>query len=54
MPNAPKTFMILDPKILPNKIFSALFLTEEKVTANSGRDVPIAARVRPKIISGML
>ena len=54
IPNAPRTFIILDPKILPNKIFSALFLTEEIVTANSGRDVPIAARVRPKITSGIL
>ena len=54
IPNAPRTFIIFDPKILPNKTFSALFLTEAKVTANSGSDVPIAARVSPKTASGIL
>ena len=50
IPNAPRTFIIFDPKILPNKTFSALFLTEAKVTANSGSDVPIAARVSLKLL----
>ena len=53
IPNAPRTLMMLEPIMLPSKTFSALFFTEAKVTANSGRDVPIAASVSPRTASGI-
>ena len=53
-PNAPKMFIIFDPIILPKATLDFFLIIEKRVTDNSGRDVPIAARLNPNTDSGIL
>ena len=53
-PKTPRTLNIFEPTTLPIAILPFPLIKDATVTANSGRDVPIAARLMPIIGSGIL